>query len=123
VFARPFAHFNDWTKTPNAFDLPHVRKVIDKNAFGHAAPRAPTFYYNGITDELIWIKPLDRLVANYCAHGTPISYFRDPGGVEHIQALGNWGALAHAYIDNRFAGQPAPTTCGQPLNASPVPML
>ena len=123
VFARPFAHFNDWTRTPNAFNLPRVRKVIDKNAFGHAAPKAPTFYYNGITDELIWIKPLDRLVASYCARGTPISYFRDPGGLEHIQALGNWAPLAHEYIDNRFAGQPPPTTCGQPLNASPVPTL
>lgn len=123
VFARPYAHFDDWTKTPNAFDLPRVRKIIDKNAFGHAAPKAPTFYYNGITDELIWIKPLDRLVANYCAHGTPISYFRDPAGAEHIQALANWAPLAHTYIDNRFAGQAPPTTCGQPLNASPAPTL
>lgn len=31
-------------------------------------------------------KPLDQLVARYCAHGARIDYFRDPAGLEHIQA-------------------------------------
>jgi len=123
VFAAPFAHFNDWTTKPHALDLPRVRKIVAENAFGHAVPKAPTFYYNGIFDELIWIKPLDRLVAFYCAHGATISYFRDPAGVEHIQAVANWGPMAHAYIEQRFAGTPPPSTCGQALNASPTPQL
>ena len=45
---------------PDVFHLPRVERIINLNALGHAAPTAPTLVYNGIHDELIWIKPLDR---------------------------------------------------------------
>ena len=118
VLEAPFANYNSWTTTPNAFELPQSQRVITRNALGHATPSAPTFYYNGIQDELIWIKPLDQLVAYDCLHGARIDYYRDPAGAEHIQGAGNWGALANAYIDRRFAGDPVPDTCGQPGNAA-----
>ena len=65
-----------WTTTPNTFESPQVQQVIAENALGHAVPTAPTFYYNGINDELIWIKPLDQLVAHYCAGGASIEQVR-----------------------------------------------
>ena len=118
VFDAPFTNYNSWTTTPNTFELPQVARVIAENAFGHATPTAPTFYYNAINDEIIWIKPLDELVAHYCAHGARIFYYRDPAGVEHIQGAGDWGPAANAYIESRFAGAPVPSTCGQPGNAA-----
>ncbi len=119
IFAAPLAHFDDWTTEPNFLGRPHVQAVIAKNQLGQDTPTAPTFYYNAIGDEIIWIAPLDALVAEYCAAGADIHYVRDPAGVEHIQAAGHFIPKALAYIEARFAGQPVPSTCGLPANALP----
>ncbi|MHB8690367.1 MAG: lipase family protein [Solirubrobacteraceae bacterium] len=111
VFAAPFAHFSQWTNVPNVFALPSVSRIIAANALGHHVPTAPTFVYNGIHDELIWIKPLDELVARYCRAGARIDYYRDPLGLEHIQGTANFIALALPYLTARFAGQRVPDTC------------
>lgn len=113
VFGAPFEEFDDFTVVPNAIDLPRVARIIRRNQLGQTTPIAPSYYYNGISDELIWIKPLDALVGQYCAEGATISYFRDPAGLEHVQALANFVPLATAYIADRFAGVPAPTTCAE----------
>jgi hypothetical protein len=112
VFAAPFAHFDDWTTVADVFDLPRVARVISENALGHATPTAPTFFYNGVHDELITIKALDKLVAYYCANGARLDYFRDPAGVEHIQGVANFFPLALSYLTGRFNGDPVPNTCG-----------
>lgn len=119
IFAAPLAHFDDWTTEPNFFARPNVRAVLELNQLGQDTPTAPTFYYNAISDEIIWIAPLDALIAEYCAAGAELTYVRDPAGVEHIQAAGNFIPQALAYIEARFAGQPTPTTCGLPANAAP----
>ena len=121
VFASPYTNFNTWTTQPNVFKLPAVQQVIAENALGHTYPKAPTFYYNAIHDELVWIKPLDELVGYYCAHGSPIDYFRDPVAQEHIEALQDFIPLAESYVDERFAGDPVPDTCGAPANSGPPP--
>jgi hypothetical protein len=120
IFAAPYTNFNTWTTEPNAFALPRVQQIIAKNSLGHATPTAPTFYYNVINDELVWIKPLDQLVAQYCAAGARIDYFRDPVAQEHIEGLSDFIPLAETYIADRFAGDPVPDTCGAPANASPT---
>jgi hypothetical protein len=111
VFAKPFAHFSDWTIDPHPFDDPVVARIVADNALGHATPTAPTFFYNGEHDELITIKALDELVARYCAGGATLDYFRDPAGVEHIQGVADFTPLALQYLNDRFNGVPAPTTC------------
>jgi hypothetical protein len=112
VFAAPYAHYDDWTTVPDAVDLPQVAEVIATNSLGHAAPTAPTFYYNAINDELITIKALDKLVAYYCANGSRIDYFRDPAGFEHIQGVADFFPLALNYLTGRFNGDAVPNTCG-----------
>lgn len=119
VLSQPFAHMDDWTVTPKAYRLPHVAKVIARNQLGAATPTAPAFYYNGVGDELISIRALDKLVARYCAHGATIRYLRDPLGIEHIQALVNFAPLALAYIADRFAGRAVPNDCA-PRAAKPT---
>ena len=111
IFAAPFVHFSTFTNVPNVFALKPVAQIISVNALGHHTPTAPTFVYNGISDELIWIKPLDALVAQYCAAGANLDYYRDPLGLEHIQGLANFVALAIPYLTARFAGDRVPDTC------------
>jgi hypothetical protein len=118
VLDAPFTDYNTWTTVPNAFELPSVERVIATNALGHGIPTAPTFYYNAVNDEIVWIKPLDQLVAYDCAHNAHIYYYRDPAAVDHIEGAANWVPLANAYINDRFAGDPVPDTCGQPGNAA-----
>jgi hypothetical protein len=119
IFAAPLAHFNDWTSAPNYFARANVRTVMENNQLGQDTPTAPTFYYNAVSDEIIWIAPLDALIAEYCAAGANVTYERDPAGIEHIQAAGDFIPQALAYIEARFAGQPVPSTCGLPFNAAP----
>jgi hypothetical protein len=121
VFAAPFSHLDDYTKKPNVVDLPRVRKIIRRNALGHAVPTAPSFYYNGVRDELIWIKPLDELVAKYCAGGATLNYVRDEAGLEHVQGVANFAPQALAYINDRFAGAPPPSTCPPLPEGAPEP--
>lgn len=118
IFAAPFTNFNTWTTVPNAFELPRVKRIIAENALGHGIPTAPTFYYNVIRDELVWIRPLDQLVARDCAHGARIDYFRDPVAQEHIEGLTDFVPLALTYVNDRFAGDTVPDTCGNRDNAS-----
>jgi Secretory lipase len=112
VFAAPFAHFSDWTTVPHVFDSAVVARVIADNALGHATPTAPTFFYNGVHDELITIKALDKLVAYYCDNGARIDYFRDPAGLEHIQGVADFYPLALSYLADRFNGDDVPNSCG-----------
>ncbi|MHB8510959.1 MAG: lipase family protein [Actinomycetota bacterium] len=118
VFASPFTRFDSWTNRPNAVATPQVQQVLAENALGHAVPKAPTFYYNALNDEIVWIEPLDTLVADYCGAGAPMDYYRDPAGAEHIQGVADFAPLAFAYLNARFAGQPVPVTCGLPTNAA-----
>ena len=111
IFAAPFAHISQWTKVPNVFTEPSIAKHIAINALGHHTPTAPTLIYNGIHDELITIKPLDALVAQYCTAGANIDYVRDPLGLEHIQGLVNFFVLAVPYLSARFGGDGVTDTC------------
>jgi hypothetical protein len=114
VFAAPFAHMDDWTTVRDAVDLPRVARIIATNALGHGYPTAPTFFYNGVHDELITIAALDKLVARYCDRGARMDYFRDPAGAEHIQGVADFYPLALSYLTGRFTGDPVPNTCGPP---------
>jgi Secretory lipase len=117
AFAAPLAHFDDWTIEKNFIAEPRVRQVIAVNTLGNGHPTAPTFYYNGINDEIVWIEPLDMLVDDYCAAGSDIVYVRDPAGAEHIQGAANYAPMAIAFMESRFAGSPVQSTCGLPNNS------
>lgn len=110
----PYTHFDDYTTAPRMLDLPRVAKVIATNALGHATPTAPTYYYNAITDDLVWIKPLDELVANYCAHGATLRYERDPLGINHTGGAAQFFVKGLAYLIQRYEGGAPPSTCTSP---------
>jgi hypothetical protein len=119
----PFGTVGDFTayKTPQALEaLPQV-----KDAYAHLdlidgpVPKAPSYWYNEIGDELAIIKPVDELYAADCGHGAVIDYHRDPIG-EHLTGSVTYVLPSYAYLSDRFAGKPAPDTC-PPGSQKPAP--
>ncbi len=97
--------------TPEALlSLPRVRRVFaHMNLIGRPAPAAPSFLLQSTQDELTSKKPVDKLVAADCAKGATIDYKTPPG--EHATGSALIGRYAVPYIQDRFAGKPAPSNC------------
>jgi hypothetical protein len=95
-----------------------VKRVLGKLTMETAAPvpAAPSFFYNAAGDELAHIQSVDRLVGYYCARGATIDYDRDPVAGSHVAGLTAYWPPALQYIENRFAGKPAPDTCPSPAH-------
>jgi pimeloyl-ACP methyl ester carboxylesterase len=106
----PGARLDDFTRVPNAKDLPQISRVIDHNDLGQRTPKAPTYVYQSATDELEPVAGADAIVENYCRRGVAVQYVRAPAG-EHIEFQVRGAPGAAAYIADRFAGRPAPNTC------------
>lgn len=110
-------HVRDWTRLADPLGLPRIARAIARNALGRAAPSAPTLLYVSQHDELISLSDSDRLAARYCAGGTPLDYYRDPVDYrgplgDHLEAaLAGFIPRALSYLDERFAGLPAPDSC------------
>ncbi|WP_328648454.1 lipase family protein [Amycolatopsis sp. NBC_00348] len=108
--AQAFHRMSDYTTVPQLLDVPAVRNVIAQNVMGTRKPGSPTYFYQGIFDELALTPPVDALVRKYCAEGVTIQYNRIPiGGHVTVAVQGAPGALA--YIHDRLAGKPAPSNC------------
>ena len=111
----PAGNASEFTVYPSSQALaaaPRVESVLRHlDMFRAPVPRAPSFFYNAIGDELAHIQPVDQLVARYCAAGATIDYDRDPAGGSHVGGLSVYWPLALQYLENRFAGEPAPSTC------------
>ncbi len=112
----PARNASEFTIFPTSGDLaaaPRVKNALDKLFMETAAPvpTAPSFFYNATGDELAHIQPVDQLVSYYCSRGATIEYDRDPVGGSHVGGLTVYWPLALQYLENRFAGQPAPNTC------------
>lgn len=85
-------------------------RAMATNHLGHHRPTTPTFDYHSINDELIPIAEVDELMAEYCADGVPLTYYRDPAS-EHTSLAVSGAPAAVGFLAARFAGQTAPTTC------------
>lgn len=79
------------------------------NLIHRAAPAAPSFILQAANDELAARKPVDKLVAAWCARGATIDYQTPPG--DHVTGSAIIGQYILPYIKDRFAGKPAPNNC------------
>ena len=105
-----FRRMSDYTTVPQLLDVPAVREVIAQNVMGTRKPGSPTYFYQGVFDELALTPPVDALVRKYCAEGVTMQYNRIPiGGHVTVAVQGAPGALA--YVHDRLAGKPAPHNC------------
>lgn len=107
----PFGHMSQLTTT-DVFAVPAVRRVLERNRLGGAAPAAPVLLQHARADQIL---PYDQAVAlrrKWCARGAHV-HFQDAVGVDHIS--GGVGAAGPAadYLAARFAGEPLPPdSCG-----------
>jgi hypothetical protein len=104
-------------------------------------PTTPLFVGQGANGDLEWT-PNDKpgigagdgvmiagdvrtLALDYCAKGATV-YYEQYDLLSHITALGSWMLNAIGWINDRFAGKPAPHNCssiapGNPLDPIPLP--
>ncbi|MGW4843187.1 lipase family protein [Nocardia brasiliensis] len=78
--------------------------------FGNVVPTAPLFLYNAVHDEILNIALADEAVAQWCAAGAQITYMRDQLS-EHVSLAITATPAVLRWIDDRLAGQPAPSGC------------
>ena len=90
-----------------------VNSELDAGNYG--TPKAPSYIYIASNDELVVPANVDTLVGRYCAEGLKVEYVKIPG--EHASTLVTGFPGAVAWLASRFAGEPAPSTCGLPGHA------
>ncbi len=95
----------------NPLDLPTVQQVVAADMMGVVAvPKIPMQVYMATYDELVVTPDVTTLMARYCAAGETNQYIQFPLA-DHISAEAEGLPGAIAYIQARFAGDPAPSTC------------
>jgi triacylglycerol lipase len=121
VLSKPGARTSDWFNYPNWQSLVAVPRVhdillrLDLRLSGPApvAPHLSQFIYHNVHDELVWIQPVDDLVAAYCDSGSSLAYYRDQTG-GHV--TNTFTQRADQFIADHFAGKStdpaiAPAAC------------
>jgi len=98
-----FLHTPPWEAEP-------WKTIAEVNAPGHAPINAPLLVVQGAADTIVAPQTTEDLVRKLCQNGETVEFRLYPG-VGHI-ATGHEAAPAvTAWIANRFAGKPAPTSC------------
>jgi Secretory lipase len=107
-----FQRIESYTKGGlNPLNDPTVQQVIADDAMGVVGvPKIPMQIYMATYDELVVTPDVTTLVNQYCAAGETIQYIQFPLA-DHITAEAEGLPGAIAYMQARFAGQPAPSTC------------
>lgn len=75
-----------------------------------AAPVVPMFQYHMTIDELVPLRTARALAERFCRAGVRLQFKVMPGG-EHAVGAVLGGLQALSYLDRRFSGEPAPSTC------------
>jgi pimeloyl-ACP methyl ester carboxylesterase len=109
----PFGRFTDYStgETIQQFDArPDVAAVYaDDDLTTRPAPTVPVLQYHAALDEIVPIGQARALNAAWCAAGTRTVFTVVPG--DHIAGETAGLPAALAWLADRFAGRPAPTTC------------
>ena len=127
---------------PTPESLPLFVSLANKLIMGTGGtPTIPLFIGQGANGDLEWTpgnKPgigagdgvmitgdVRTLARTYCAQGTTVQY-EQYDLLSHTTSVGIWLLNAIGWINDRFAGQPAPQNCssiapGNPLDPIPVP--
>ncbi len=88
---------------------PLVARLSD-NRPGETAPTAPVRLYHAQFDQLIPIGLARDLFADYCELGTSVQFQTVPA-VDHVGGAVAGAPQTIAWLADRFAGRPAPSSC------------
>lgn len=104
---RPIAEL---TTVPDPLAVPRIRAILDENVLGTRNPGIPMYVYESVHDEFMPIEDVRGLVDTYCDLGLPVTYLEDQFS-EHVSLAAQGAPAALAWIGDRFAAEPAPSTC------------
>ncbi len=86
---------------------------LAQNTPGAEPIQVPVFVAVGSDDQVVWPDVTQAYTARLCTQGTTVETAVMPG-VPHTGAGFAMADAAVAWIEARFAGEPAPSTCGGP---------
>ncbi|HEX3467454.1 MAG TPA: lipase family protein [Candidatus Elarobacter sp.] len=113
--AGPTGHFSDYVSVTDLYTNPHVTKAtaLDSEPQPGVYPKSNVFLYQSVTDELIPIAGVDKLVSGWCADGSPVEYYRAANGGDHVTMETQTEPVVFAYLSERFKGLPLTLPLGQ----------
>jgi hypothetical protein len=105
----PSGKLADYTTVEDPYSTPGARSVRPKVTLPQPGltPTVNMYIYHEMLDELIPIAGTDKMVAEWCAAGAHISYFRSATG-EYIAGVASGAPFVIAYLAGQFAGSPVP---------------
>ncbi|MBJ7471385.1 MAG: hypothetical protein JHD16_08775 [Solirubrobacteraceae bacterium] len=112
IVARPFQTLRSLSTVPDIRKIPEVQQVIAENTLGTRPPSVPTLMYHAKDDELVAYPGAAIAAAQYCEQGATLQFLSVRGG--HAGPAVTQASRALSYLQQRFAGLPAPTTCPAP---------
>ncbi|MEV8377771.1 lipase family protein [Kribbella sp. NPDC056861] len=89
---------------------PVAQQVLAINKMGSTGPKAPVYLYHSKFDELIPWAVGKNLSDAWCAKGTKVAMSTDYASEHNVLAV-TGAPAAVAYLNARFLGLKAPTTC------------
>ena len=84
--------------------------VMVRNSPGQAPAGAPVFIAQGTADTTVEPEVTKRFAKALCAQGVPVMFVELPG-VSHIFAARDSAPTAISWMNDRFRGAPAPSSC------------
>lgn len=124
IFRYGFQRTNDYTRTGEPLSvvvdrLPEAKEAIAAQRIGRLQPSVPVLVQHGTMDDIVPYGQGHRLATDWCALGATVQFSTNttppilPGlAVNHALPLVTGMPEAVAYLNDRFAGRPAPSNCG-----------
>jgi hypothetical protein len=99
-------------KTTDLMSSPQAWEVLNENSVElyPGVPTAPIFEWHSPTDVLIPVDSIEATIARYCAAGAKVQSDLFPSP-DHLTTAVLGLPTALDYLDARFRGEPAPSTC------------
>ncbi|MFD4295182.1 lipase family protein [Rhodococcus sp. NPDC058532] len=103
---------NEMTDNRNFLDDPVAWQVMDENSLElyPGIPKTPIFEWHSPTDTLVPVDAIENTMRRYCDAGVPVQTLLTPSP-DHLSAAVLGLPQALDWLDARFRGVPAPSTC------------
>lgn len=105
--AAPAGKLADYVTVPNPMETPGMKEVAILNRLPQPgmSPKAPTYVYHEILDEVIPIELADTMVKKWCEDGTPVTFQRSLTA-EHVFGSHSGAGPVLTWLATTLSGQP-----------------
>lgn len=102
----PAGKLADYMTVSDPFESPGMKEVALLNRLPQPGltPKAPTYVYHEVLDELIPVAVADAMVKKWCEDGAAVTYSRNTSG-EHVVGAYTGGLPAFAWLVSTLNGQ------------------